>query len=386
MGSGFEFNGIFLFFIVLLVLLFLGLLATIAINYFKKSEDGIEDYINGLEAITDGNNRMAIQKLKNAIRKNTENVEAYIRLGDLLRKEGLAANALKIHKELLLRTNLSKPQRGRLYRALAVDYKNAGKYDLALKYANLYIKEIDAKDSAVLKVQLELFENLKKWNQAFQLLKSAPELIPDQKNRLALYKVMIGDELVKEKKEKDARISYKEALKQEEYNAAAYLGIGDSYWREERKEEAVDYWVELAGNNPRYAFLTFSRLEKAWFEMGEFANMQVFYQSLIRKYPELVDPVVALSRIHLKKGEYDEALKLVEALLKKNPGNSLVIALKLKIQIGREDIKTLKTECLEFLDTFFLKKKTDCKCSVCGYVSDKEMWHCPKCNAWNSFV
>jgi len=381
-----ELNGVFLFFIILFVLLFLGILSTVIFNIVKKPSDSIEDYIQGLQAITDGDNRLAILKLKNAIRKNTENVEAYIRLGNLLRREGLAPNALKIHKELLLRKKMQKDQRGRLFLALADDYSDAGKNDLALKYLDLYASEIDNADPRVMHKSLNLYEKLKKWKKAHQLLKGHPGLVDDNNNRLALYKVYIGDKLVKDNKEKEARISYKEALKHEENNPAALLAIGDSYWREERREEARSRWGELSDKNPKYAFLAFDKLEKASFEMGEFSNMETFYQNLIRQHPEFTEPMIALSNIHQKKGEFDKSIQILEKVLKLEPENSMAKALRLKVLIKKGNDEEFVESGLEFLNSEFLKKEKHFICNDCGHDSLEALWHCPACGNWNSYV
>ena len=381
-----EVNGIFLVFIVLIILLFLGILSSYLIQFLRKPKDDSADYAKALEAILDGDQRGGIQKLKDTIRKNTENVEAYIRLGIILRNQGAYTNALKIHKEVLLRKNLAPEFKEKLFLALTDDYFQIGNYDLALKYLERFEKEIRQKDKRVIKYKIKAYENLKRFDDAYNLLKGNPELHPNKDNQLALYKVLKGHLLVEDKEEKEARITYKDALKHEPYNPGALLGIGDSYWREDRKDEAIDRWAELCENNPEMASLAFSRLEKAAYEMGEFENLLGFYQSLSRKHPKLVSPLIALSKIYRKKGEYDSSLKVLEKALQLEPENLIIKAYQVKVWIMKGDEKLAASSGLDLLRSEVFDKEKKFVCSNCGFNNDDVLWHCPECSAWNTFT
>ena len=376
-----EVNGIFLVFLVLIILLFLGILSSYLIQFLRKPKDDSAHYARALEALLDGDQRAGIQKLKDTIRKNTENVEAYIRLGIILRNQGAYTNGLKIHKEVLLRKNLSTEYREKLFLAMTDDYFKIGNYVLALKYLDRFEKEI-----RVIKYKIKAFENLNRFDDAYNLLKSNPELHPSKDNQLALYRVLKGNLLVDKKEEKEARIAYKEAQKHEPYNPGALIGLGDSYWREDRKDEAIDKWAELCENNPEMAYLSFSRLEKAAYEMGEFENLLGFYQSLSRKHPKLVSPLIALSQIYRKKGEYDSSLKVLGKALQLEPDNLNIRALQVKVWIRKGDEKQAAKAGLDLLRAEVFDKEKQYVCSNCGYVNDDVLWYCPECSAWNTFI
>lgn len=381
-----EINGVLLTFIIFVVILFLGLLSTLLIQTFRKTKDQNASYKQALEAILDGDQRFAIQKLKDAIRIDTENIDAYLRLGILLRNQGAITNALKIHKEVLLRKKIGKEAKGKLFLALVDDYFQAKKYDFALSYLRRFEKEISQNDLKMIRYKIKAYELLNYYDEAYELLKSNKKLHSNPDNQLALYMVMKGHRLVEEQKEKEARIAYKDALKHESANPGALLGIGDSYWREERKDEAIDRWAELCENNPDYAYLAYSRLEKAAFEMGEFENLLGFYQSLSRKHPHLVSPLSALANIHMKKGEYDQSLKDLEKALRLAPDDLYLKAFQVKVWIKKDDKKNAASSGLELLDQEVFNKHNTFRCNKCGYRSPNVLWQCPECLTWNSFI
>src|SRR4030065_2309470 len=67
-----------------------------------------EIFIEGLLALASGDEKLAYQKFRSVVVQDTENVEAYLLLGDLLRKKGKPEKALQIHKELGMRPSLSE--------------------------------------------------------------------------------------------------------------------------------------------------------------------------------------------------------------------------------------------------------------------------------------
>ena len=75
---------------------------------------------------------------------------------------------------------------------------------------------------------------------------------------------------------------------------------------------------------------TFERLEKAWFEKGQFSKIEELYMSMLEENPEYLPAIIALSEIYRKKGEHSQALKLLE-----NASKSEVDPEQIKIQMIR---------------------------------------------------
>ena len=76
----------------------------IKVNPTKKS-DIKELYSEGLDMLVSGKKYSAYNNFKEIISKDSNNVMAYLRLGQILRENGDNLKAIKIHKNLLLRTN-----------------------------------------------------------------------------------------------------------------------------------------------------------------------------------------------------------------------------------------------------------------------------------------
>ena len=82
----------------------------------RISSSDSSDYIKALNALIEGNMDEAIRLFYNSVRQNTENIDAYIRLGDIFRQQGKVEKAIKVHRELLVRRNLSQHSRNQIRR------------------------------------------------------------------------------------------------------------------------------------------------------------------------------------------------------------------------------------------------------------------------------
>ncbi len=336
MGSSFVFE-FWLFILILAVLS----LAVLYLYYSRKrtTEQENHSYLNGLKYLCEGENRLALEKFKQAVRTDSENIDAYIKIGNILRTEGLLTNATRVHKDLTLRGNLSEEDDIRVKQNLALDYLQAKSIDKAEKFLE-ELKGIKAVYDWVTPHLVQIYEQRSEWRLAFELYeKSALAQTDEGKKKLAGYKVKEGLGLVKAGDEKASRIQFKEALKVNTKCAPAYLALGDSYWREGRTNDAIAAWSELCNKIPDKAHYTFDRLEKAWFEKGQFSKLEQFYINFLIEHEDNLEARIALSEIYRKKGEYADAIKLLQYQHKKEVDLELIKAQQIRVLNDKNQVK-----------------------------------------------
>ena len=92
-------------------------------NYKPRSKEKVKDlYAEGLDLLIAGKRKAAYQNFKDIIDKDSENIKAYLRLGQVLREGGNPLQALKIHKGLQYRKNMNRYENLELHKNLALDY------------------------------------------------------------------------------------------------------------------------------------------------------------------------------------------------------------------------------------------------------------------------
>jgi len=351
----------------------------------EKRKVTSDEYTESLRLILLGEKKQALEKLRLAAIKNTNNIDAYIRIGDILRENGKVENAIKVHRQLVVRKGLSNQERVQVYKCLIKDFEVAKRYEEGLKHIEK-ILQIDKKNDWALKKRLKFYELLGQWQKAFESQKQILKLNREKNNKLlALYKTQKGLALVKEGNEKDGRIAYREALKLDETCVPAYLYLGDSYVSENRRADALTQLTTLTQKIPERAHLAFDRLRQLLFDMGNFSQLETIYQTIQTKNPDNSEVYLALAKLYEKKGDFREALELSLQSLEKQPDSIEARAriVKYYYRLGQKD-KAIEhaLSWFEQLDT----EKNRFICGQCGYKSSEPLWYCPNCKNWDTFV
>jgi lipopolysaccharide biosynthesis regulator YciM len=350
----------------------------------KKRKVSPELYIDALKALLAGEERSAFQKLRQVARDDPDNVDAYLRLGDLFRKNERYDKALQIHRELTLRPLLSHLEKKEVLRSLAQDYSTSGNHDKAISVLEELLKTSE-KDEKVAFRLLSEYEETGRWEEAFELRKKTSDGRGDETKRiLALYKVLWGKDRAEKGELHKARVAYKEALKYDEKCVPAYIYLGEAYHRDQRLKDAVQHWTKLLEMAPRAGYLVFDELEKTLFELGEYGEISEIYERILSRDPKDTVALFSLARIYEKKGMVEAAIEKYKQIIDADSGllSARLSLAKLYQQEGRkEESAGLLDGLIETLPP--AEKKFTCQ--QCGHTTRQPLWRCPSCKSWDSF-
>ncbi|OGB61805.1 MAG: hypothetical protein A2Y94_05155 [Caldithrix sp. RBG_13_44_9] len=373
-----------------LLIILLVIAALIIIYYYtrvyRKPKADKGSYLAALEYLADGNEKWAIQKFKETVRDDSENVQAYLRLGDLLRKRGFANNALKIHKDLTFRGNLFPEIRDKIQFSLLLDYEATGNYKVAIELANSIIENDKTYQNEAALRLLNYLEREERWQEAFLTIKKCfKELTPLLIKKSALYLVFEGLKIQEKGEGREARIKFKESMKIDPECAAAFYCLGKSYYVEDRLEDAIHEWENLCRTLPKKAYLTFKDLERSWFEMGKFTEAEKLYKGILAKDSKNIFATVALAEIYTKKEDFERALDVLDRLGDENQHDPQIVGFKLKILSNKNQYKQAIHHALDYFNKRYDLSERRFECQECQYKSDEPIWICPQCKSIDSF-
>lgn len=306
---------------VILVIAAVILLFSLLLRRSRRRPDARTLYIQALQALLDGDQVAAFYRLKEVVSQDSDNVDAYIRLGRILSDRGNSASAIQVHSELLMRSGLTNEQLRSIRSALVHDYTRDGQINKAIE---LLSKEYDrnTRDRQIADKLLKLLVEDEQWEQAEnvaeRVYKEHRETFAKKYSQILVQR---GDQLQEAGRGKKARISYKQAFKIDESNAEALVRVGDSYLAENRTDDAVKSWRELAESAPQAARLVINRLEKALFELGKFNALGGILDALLEKDPENQEAALAMAGLYVKKGDFDRAQEFYRQILDVEPEN-----------------------------------------------------------------
>jgi len=319
------------------------------------------------------------------VKNNSDNIMAYITLGNLFREQGYPGQAAKIHKSLVIRENLPKSMLDTINNYLIKDYIADKQFDKAIYTANKLEKKAkkDVKNNYTL---LSLYEKKGDWENAFNCRQRIDKLEKkNSKNLLALYKVQTGLDLIEKEQEHNARLAFREAIKIDKKCIPAYLYLGDSYRRCNRQNDAVKSWKELTENIPEKAYLVFDRLKEILFELGIYGEIEGIYQQIIKRDKNNIPTLIALAEFYKKQGQDDKAINICDKVLTQEPQNIKANYLLINLLQNQGNNVQALQKALNYLKTE-QKQNQYYTCSECNYTSDTPLWLCPKCYHWDTFI
>ncbi len=372
--------------IIILVLLTAAAVAVAVRRRLSRSEDtAIETYIDGLRSMIAGDRKTAFVKFRQAVEKDTDNIDAYLKMGDLFRDKGMIDKALQIHRELTLRRRVPSELQAEVNRSLAMDYIEAGTPDKAKEILQQMIRDGDQRGWAEDRL-LELYLKSKSWDDAEELYRSIMKKrgLKDG-STMASIKIMVGRELHERKQYHKARLAYKEALSLDENNPFSYLYIAESYLEENRVEDGLEFLKKLCENAPRYAYLGFPLIEETLFDLGRFSEIEDIYHGVLSEDSGNISARIALAGILEKRGETATAENLLRSVLDSETVNPAAAMRLAKLLAGTDRIK----EGLEILSQMadkadFLYDRYGC--NTCGKTLQEPMPFCPHCGGLGTFV
>ena len=326
---------------VLLLAVTTGLYALIDRFFDKKVKSDSIVYVEALRDLLDGREESAFSKLRLAVAEDSENLDAYLRLGQLLRDYGKPERALQVHKDLTLRGGLKPFQKAAVLQQLAADYLAMENFDMA----EAAIKELLQHDSNSRWANsrlLEIQQKAEKWEEAYDTAVALMKIESSKtKKPLAVFKYKMGLSQFKKREYHKARVYFKEALGLDPKYVEAYIAIGDSYTIEGRHEDAVSFWKKMIEAVPEESHQALDRLQKALYDLGRFGEIESICQKIIEQAPNGIEAKLTLANIYKKKGELDGAEKLLAEIVETNPQDVNVIMQLVRLYLEKRENQKL---------------------------------------------
>ena len=362
--------------IIPLALAFLALLFSLEKRSSKEKRAFPQNYIDGLRAIIEGDENSAFVKLKQAVADDTNNIDAYLKLGDLFRKRGQLEKAIQVHRELLIRKSLDQNAVSQIRKSLIEDFIQADKYESALEILEKLVKDSSFKIWAQEKM-LEVYEKTQQWDKSFNACKNLLKS-KDRQYMLAVYKHLIGYDQFNNGEYHKARLSFKDALHYDEKFATAYIMIAESYLAENRKSDAVEFFKKLASKAPTEVYRVIPKMEETLFDLGQFSDIEKVYNDILNACPDDTNILKALAGIAEKKGDLQGAINTLGPIVSAE-SNEIITLIRLAELYLNNDQKDKALEILKTIQEKCPSREQRYKCPHCSSEAYKQEIICPNC-------
>ncbi len=373
-----------LYVIIVSVIIFLYIFFIFSRKWTKnkaKKTDSL--YTLGLNHMLHNENEKAIECFTDYLKVNTKNIDAYIKLGVLYRKTDRAKKALNIHENLLFRQDITGGQRLSILNQLCEDHIALAQFEHAIKKAKDLLK-LDKNNRYANEVLYQLYRDNHEWQNAIDALKKNKK-VKNKARLMTLYKVQQGLEAHYKKGEyHNARLIFRKAIKYDPACEAPFYYMGLSYVKDQREEDAIEWWEKFVETAPDKAYIVFPNLKKILFNLGKFEQIDTFLRNILKKTPDNTETIIALSEFYENKGDIDRAIAIIDEKLKTQQSD-------IKLQISQAKFYAVKNDCrktssilIDVLEKYNANKIRTC--SNCGHQVKSPTWFCENCQEIDTFI
>ncbi len=340
-------------------------------------------YFEGLNFLLNEQQDQAIEAFIEVVKVDPQTIELHFALGSLFRRRGEVDRAIRMHLNLVERTDLDAPRKQQALFELAQDYLKAGILDRA--EAALHELRGSPYEKQAYDFLLEIYQKEKDWLKAIDICQRLTALGEDLYGSLAafFYCELAAGELAK-KQTDAANVHLEQALAANPKNVRASMMLGDIELAAGNPAAAIATWKKIEQQDADYLPLVAERLLSGYKRLDDEESGITLLRSWLQQYPSIDLMNVLFDAVVAREGA-EAAYRLVRDELRRNPsllGLEKLLEAQLLSYHGerRTDIELVKHLIHDRTRTLGMYR-----CGHCGFKARQFYWHCPACHRWDSY-
>lgn len=360
------------------------LAARVDIRHLMKESRAIPaSYFKGLNFLLNEQPDKAIEAFLEVAKLDPDTLELHFALGALFRRRGELDRAIRIHQNLVDRSDLNQEHRQKALFELGQDFLKAGLLDRAediFKRLETGLHAVEA-----LRHLKDIYVLEKDWDLAIATAKrldklGSPSGHTDQAHyhcERAVSALLSGDETA-------VRDQLRQALQVSRKSVRAWQLLGDLEARAGQDEKALKAWREIEQVDSTYLPVVAERIQQAYQRLGR-------PQDGIRLLKGYLDRQLSADLFHILFNSVVEnegwlaARQLAGEELKRNPGiRVLDDYLQARAAALKSDESDLELRMAQDLIHKQVGRIAYYRCGQCGFKSGQFFWQCPACAGWET--
>jgi len=342
-----------------------------------------QTYFQGLNFLLNEQQDKAIEAFIEVVKVDPQTVELHFALGSLFRRRGEIDRALRMHHNLVEMADLDDDKRQQAIFELAQDYQKAG----ILDRAESLFRDLEGTPYArhALEFLLELFQKEHDWLKAIEVAHRLSEVSGQPCGYLAaFFYCELASEEIAQGNPAQARIHLQQALQVHPGSVRATMMQGDMAESESKPEEAIQIWKSIETQDAQYLPLVAERLLNVYTSLGRELEGVTLLREYLGKYHSHDLMNVVFEGV-LKNEGPAAAYQIVRDELERNPS---LLGLDKLLEARLLDMPMDRRSDVEMVKNLVHKRTRNLAmyhCSNCGFNARQFYWHCPACQAWDSY-
>jgi lipopolysaccharide biosynthesis regulator YciM len=340
-------------------------------------------YFRGLNFLLNEQPDKAIEAFIEVVKVDPETVDLHFALGSLFRRRGETERAIRMHKNLLERSDLATEQRRLALFELGEDYLKAGLLDRA-EEAFTKLREGPQRLEALRRL-LEIYQQEKEWEKAIGVARDLEkETGQSWQKEIAEFRCEMAAVEATHSRPDAARAHLDEALRENRKCVRASIQLGDLAAAAGRHDEAIEHWKRVETQNPAFLALVAHRLLRSFQVLGQTASGLTLLRGYLASFPSLDLLDVAFQSTLDAEGA-EAAYQLVRDELRRNP---TLLGLDKLLEAQLLNAPADRRHDLELVRSLVqgqTRRLARYRCENCGFRARQFYWQCPACMAWETY-
>ena len=341
-------------------------------------------YFRGLNFLLNEQPDKAIDAFIEVAKLDPETVELHFALGNLFRRRGETDRAIRVHQNLLSRTDLPANERNHALYELGQDYLKAGMLDRAEETFTA-LQTGDYAQGAQ-RALLTIYGIEKDWDRSIETARHLETMGAGSFDlEIAQFHCELAQEALQQNKPDEARRQLGLALKANAQNVRATILAGDVDAASGDFEAALGQWRRVETQNAAYLPLIAEKVMKAYTELGRADEGAELLTQWVDRYSsnDLLD--AAFKHVAALRGA-DAAHALARTQMEKSPNLAGMTRLLEAQQATAEEPRRSELELMRALIQQRTKNLPRYTCQNCGFRARLFYWQCPGCSGWETYA
>jgi lipopolysaccharide biosynthesis regulator YciM len=278
-----------------------------------------EAFRRALVAVLDDDLEGAEQPLAELVRDDSTQIEVYLALGQLFRRRGEISRALRVHQNLLLRSDLAPEHRERALRGLARDFRKGGFLTRAIS-AYEELRDRRPRDPEALAGLARLRADARDFDGALEAQRLFSR-VRGEDGRQAEAQLWLekGEAAQAEGRSDEARRAFAKGLARDSGLAEAWLRLAELEAERGKHRKALAAWQKALAADRRLGARIYPRLEATLAALGRPREFESGLRARLAAQPGDAEARLALARSLAARGDAGPALAELDLLLEREP-------------------------------------------------------------------
>ncbi len=349
----------------------------------KKGNKLSSDYVKGLNFLLGEQPDKAVDHFIALLDVDSETIETHLALGNLFRQRGEVERAIRIHQNLIARPTLTREQRDLALLQLGKDFYQSGLFDRSEEIF-LQLKESPEYRQVALENLLQIYQQLKEWQDAVSVAEKLNKLSKGKSNRrtLSYLYCSLAEELNQPGEEKQKVKLYEKALALYPKCIRASIALCDYYESQNRLQKALQIIEKVPEADIDFTEVVLDKLWRLHQQLGTEQSLIIYLHHIV-SLGGGASAVILLSKLIAKYKSINQAQAFILQELRRNPtmkGFNQLMTYHLQLAESKSAKESLAL--LQQLVSEQIKLRPQYRCQKCGYASKKLFWLCPSCKSW----